>query len=129
VWEVILKELQSRNNPITEKQIKCLYELFKHNFSNGKRTARLPYVFNAIGYLTHKIDFSIPIRNDMKIFIQVQLNINKLFFDKKINEINEEGIIEKVQKKSKKEPLDKEISNDKINLFNNIDSIFMKNES
>jgi len=124
VWEVVFKEIKNRNEQQSEKQIKCLYELFKYNFTNGKRTGRLPLLFHAIGYLTHTINFNIPIRNESNIFIQVQCNVNKMFSDKKIHEINNENLIEKKQKKQKIK-VEKEIINDKISIFNNIDSIHL----
>ncbi len=123
IWEIILKEVQLRKDKNIEKQIKCLYELFKYNYTNGKRTSKLPLIFNSIGYLTHKINFNTPIRNDYHIFIQVQCNVNKLFADKKLHEINNDHLIEKIKKKPKKQKINKEILNDKITLFNDIDNI------
>ena len=72
-----------RKNKNINKQIK-LYELFKCNYTVGKRTARIPLIFNAIGYLTHTISFKIPLRVDVKLFIQVQSTLNKMFLEKKI---------------------------------------------
>lgn len=120
IWEIILKENQDRNDKNIETQIKSLYEIFKINFTNGKRNVRLPYVFNAIAYLTHDIDFSILLKNNMKIFIQVQCNVNKLFHDKKIHEIKDEKI-EEIKKPPKKSNVDNEILTDKISIFNNLD--------
>ena len=63
--------------------IESLIPLFKFNYSSGKKNTRLPLLFNAIGYLTHYINYNIPVRNDYKIFIQVQGNLNKMFLSKK----------------------------------------------
>ena len=90
IWDSILEEIKSRkqNNVkdilCIEKQVDALFHLFLLNYSNGKRTARLPYVFLAIGYLTLKTNFEIPIRNNIQAFIQSQANVNKMFEAKKI---------------------------------------------
>ena len=132
LWETIFEELNLRCNDDISKQIKSLYGLFKNNYSSGKRNTRLPILFNAIGYLTHNIHFQVPIRNDYKLFIQVQANVNKMFLSKKISEVNVE-IKQQLQKETKKkinkEKLNKkhdiEIVENKINLFNELDSIIM----
>lgn len=121
VWHVVLKEVELRKNEMIEKQVKCLYELFKFNFTNGKKVSRLPLIFNAIGYLTHEINFNIPIRSDIKLFIKVQSNVNRMFKEKKINEIKDQ-ITEK-KKPPKKSEIEKEMLNEKILIFNSIDNI------
>ena len=68
------------------KQIKALFSLYTLNYTTGKRNTRLPILFNAIAYLTNIIKFSIPIRNDHILLIQVQGNVNKMFMAKKIHE-------------------------------------------
>ena len=82
--------------------------------------------------LTHNINYNIRVRNDYKIFIQVQGNLNKMFLSKKSSEIKVE-IKEQLQKESKKKTskggLDKkhdvEIIENKIHLFNELDTIIM----
>jgi len=132
LWETIFEEMKIRSDENINKQIQSLYGLFKFNYSTGKRNARLPLIFNAIGYLTHHINYNIPVRFDYKIFIQVQGNLNKMFLSKKSSEVNVEikGTLQKESKKKKsKGGLDKkhdvEIVENKINLFNELDSIIM----
>lgn len=134
LWETIFEEMKIRNDYNISKQIQSLYGLFKFNYSSGKRNSRLPLIFNAIGYLTHKINYDIPIRTDYKIFIQVQGNLNRMFLLKKDCEIKVEIKKDlqnesKKKKKSDKKKLDKkhevEIIENKIHLFNELDSMVM----
>ena len=127
IWETIFEELNMRKNKNINKQIKSLYELFKCNYTIGKRTARIPLIFNAIGYLTHTISFKIPLRVDVKLFIQVQSTLNKMFLEKKKFEIkNKELFSDNSTKESpKKEDIPVEIIQDKISVFNEIDQLIM----
>ena len=87
---------------------------------------RIPILFNAIGYLTHKISFKLSVRNDYKLFIQVQSNVNKMFGSKKKDEVkNTTNIQNVIQKTPKKENIDIEIIQDKIGIFNEIDKMIM----
>ena len=128
VWEVIFEELKTRRNNNIKKQINSLYSLYKCNYSPGKRNSRLPLVFNAIGYLTNDVKFTIPLRSDPKISIQVQTNVNKMFSSKKIHEIKPEKIVIKREPEKKKKKLDIEIElvENKIDMFNEIDNIVKK---
>ena len=56
------KQNDERNINYLCIQIEPLYKLFLHNYSVGKRSSRLPYVFLAIGLLTLKVNYDIPIR-------------------------------------------------------------------
>jgi len=132
LWETIFEEMKIRNDTNISKQIQSLYGLFKFNYSSGKRNGRLPLLFNAIGYLTNNVNFNIPIRTDYKIFIQVQGNLNKMFLAKKGNEIKleiKEQLQNNPKKKMSQKKLDKkhdiEIVENKIHLFNELDSIIM----
>lgn len=127
IWETIFEELNMRKNKNLNKQVTSLYELFKCNYTTGKRTARIPLIFNAIGYLTHKISFKLPLRSDVKLFITVQSNVNKMFLEKKKFEIkNKELFSDNVKKDPpKKEDIPVEIIQDKISVFNEIDQIIM----
>ena len=126
VWETIFEEMNLRKNRNISKQIQSLYELFKCNYTIGKRTSRIPLIFNAIGYLTHTISFKIPIRNDYKLFIQVQSNVNKMFGAKKKHEIKNDKMYDEIPKDPpKKENIPVEIIQDKIGLFNEIDMLIM----
>ena len=121
LWDIIFEELNLRNNHQIKKQINALYELFKCNYTIGKRTARIPLLFNAIGYLTNTVSFKKPVRNDYQMFIQVQSNVNKMFGSKKKNEIKNKTTL--IEKAPKKENINIEIVQDKIGIFNEIDQI------
>jgi hypothetical protein len=126
IWDTINEEvkfrLENKNNEYNnniKKYIDSLFGLYIYNYSSGKRNVRLPYIFNAIGYLTHNIDFKIPLRCDMCIFIQTQSKVNKMFKDKKICEVNN-PIVKKVEG-NKKLTSEKEIILDKLSIFNSFD--------
>ena len=96
VWDVIKEEVRLRDNLNITKQIDCLFQLFTQDYTHGKRNGRLPLVFHAIGYLTHDINFDIPVRTNFKIFVQVQCNVNKMFESKKKNEIVDKKPVQKL---------------------------------
>ena len=123
LWEIIFEEMNLRNNNQIKKQIRALYELFKCNYTIGKRTGRIPLIFNAIGYLTHNISFKIPVRTDYKLFIQVQSNVNKMFGAKKKNEVNGKLLDMIPKQPPKEENIPVEIVQDKISLFNEVDQM------
>ena len=124
LWEIIFEEMKLRNNKQINQQINALYELFRCNYTSGKRLSRIPIILNAIGYLTHTISFKLPLRNDYKLFIQVQCNVNKMFGTKKKNEVNTTTNIHSfVKSPPKKENIPIEIIQDKISIFNEIDHI------
>ena len=121
IWDVIYEEVNHRKDEKIKEQVDALYELYKWNYSIGKRNTRLPLLFNAIGYLTHSIQFKFPVRMNYKIFIQVQCNVNKMFSSKKVHEIKKEKILEKTP--PKKENIQVEIVQDKISIFNEVDAL------
>ena len=121
VWEIIYEELKERKDLKIKKEIDSLYKIFQCNYTTGKRNGRLPLLFHAIGYLTHNVTFTIPIRNDYKIFIQVQCNVNKMFQAKKVNEIKTDIKIQ--EKPPKKQDVSGEQIKDKLDIFNEIDML------
>ena len=135
LWSVILEEMNQRKDPIITQQINSIYQLYKSNYTSGKQTSRLPYIYYAIGFLTHDINFKIPIRSEYKIYFQVQANVNKMFLSKKMFEetqINDS--IPNKQTKTQKpittnkqdENINIEIVTDKISIFNELDTQFCK---
>ena len=129
IWESIFEEIKCRKqNEAKEincscKQIESLYKLFLHNYSSGKRSSRLPYVYLAIGYLTLKVNYNISVRNNIEVFIQSQGNVNKMFEAKKINEIKSDIFTnqadeDKKLKKNKKNNND--VMSAKMNVFNDL---------
>ena len=89
----------------------------------------MPYLINSIVYLTHEINTYTNLINNNIIYIQSQLNNNKMFEIKKIYESNNHIEIEKVKKPKKKlnnnkkeeESLIMEKCMNKINIFNELD--------
>ena len=77
-------------------------------------------------YLTHQISFKDPVRNDYQLFIQVKSNVNKMFGSKKKNEKKNETNLISFQKPPKKENIPIEIVQDKISIFNEIDTLVHK---
>jgi hypothetical protein len=123
IWCLILEEARQQNNKRISEQISSIYSLYKFNYSSGKQTSRLPYVFHAIGYLTHTINFKTPIRPEYHTYIQVQCNVNKMFMLKKSNEISTPEIVFDTGKKKKKEAIiDFDPIKDKIDIFNELDT-------
>ena len=118
IWEIIFEETILRNNNI-QKQIQSLYTLFKHNYTSGKRNSRLPYIYHSIGYLTLPINFKIPLRNELNLFIQTQCNSNIMFKNKKDKEIKSYTPPPKITKKII--GIEQEKCTDKINIFKEID--------
>ena len=102
--------------------VSYLYKLYTNDYTIGKRNTRLPLLFHAFGYLTHDINFMVPLRANFKLFIEVQCNVNKMFGAKKQSEKIEE--IKPVPKKlKKKEMVEVEIIQDKISIFNELDNL------
>jgi len=119
LWTAILTEGNTRSDEV-KYQINSLYQLFKYNFTGPRRNLRIPLIYHAIGYLTHTIQFSVPIIGDKKIYVQCQCNVNLMFKMKKVNEKN--GLPKPIEKKSrKKQDIKLEQVNDKLSIINDID--------
>ena len=122
VWEIIFEELKFRENKVLKTIIKVLYTLFIHEYSCSKRGERMFIVYNSIGYLTNKIDYKKPIRLNEVLYIQTQSNINKMY---EIFKKHEKNVPVKQDKQDKKKLItekqfEKEIMQDKLNIFNDI---------
>ena len=121
LWTSILLEANTRDTE-TKYQINALYQLFKYEFTAGKRNSRIPLIYHSIGYLTHSIVFKKQIICDKKSYIQCQCNVNVMFKIKKIHEIN--AIIKPIEKKKKvKQGIKEEQINDKFSILTNIDTL------
>lgn len=120
LWEIILSECSERSNDI-KLQVQSLYRLFRHDYTSGKRNARLPYVYHAIGYLTFPVQFKIPLRKDKNIFLQTQCNVNYMFKAKKNNEVK--NYIAPPEKLKKETGSEKEIALSKFNSLLDIDEL------
>ena len=80
-------------------------------------------MYHALGYLTHHVKFSIPIRKNDELFLQTQCNSNFLFSLKKTNEIK--NAVNPVKKKDlpKKANVQKEMTQDKFMILTDIDTL------
>ena len=127
LWIIVFEEVSNRSNIMLKNQVSCLFQLFKSEYSPGKRKARLPLIFCAFAYLTNSIDYNLPIRRSYQIYIQSQSNVNLMFCKKKLHE--KKSIVPKKEKqilpKNKKIKIEEiEIIQDKLSIFNEIDSLF-----
>lgn len=123
IWSVIFEEANLRKLEI-KQQVQSLFFLYKHNFSGGKRNTRLPLIYHAIGYLTLPVNFSIPIRTSMDIFIQTQCNVNKMYQTKKKSEVKEYS--ESLHPVKKLVGVEKEISEAQLLRIQEIDELFFQ---
>ena len=120
VWNIILEETLLRDDNI-KKQKQSLYNLFRYEYTGGKRNSRLPIIYHSIGYLTLPINFKVEIRKNKNTFIQTQCNINMMFKGKKIKE--QKKYTAPPQKNKKIIGINKEISNDKMNIIQQMDEL------
>ena len=119
LWTAILIEGNTRDNEV-KYQINALYQLFKYDFTAGKRNSRIPLIYHAIGYLTHSIQFTHMTICDKKVYLQCQCNVNLMFKMKKVNETND--LVKPIEKKKKvKQNIKLEQVNDKLSVLNDID--------
>jgi hypothetical protein len=122
LWTSILIEGNTRNDDV-KYQINALYQLFKYNFTAGKRNSRIPIIYHAIGYLTHSVQFTLPIIGNKKIYLQCQCNVNLMFKMKKIHETNIQVKPLKPKKRVKQDIKDEQVK-DKLSIINDIDTLF-----
>ena len=119
LWTAILIEGNTRTDDI-KYQINALYQLFKVDFTAGKRNSRIPLIYHAIGYLTHSINFTHKIICDKKTYLQCQCNVNVMFKMKKLNEKND--LVKPIEKKKQvKQDIKSEQMNDKLSIMNDIE--------
>lgn len=145
VWEIILSEVNKKNNDKIITSIYSLYKLYKYEFKPSKKAKRAPYLLYAIKYFTDNYHFTNYCTN-FNLLIQVCANINNLFFEKNKFAVNnaikneikhhnsnikviESNIKNKNQKKKVKELKDiaKEKMRLKITKVEEIDSIILNN--
>ncbi len=119
IWTAILVEGNTRSDDV-KHQIHSLYQLYKYQFTGPKRNLRIPMIYHAIGYLTHTINFTIPIIINQKTYIQSQCNVNLMFKMKKVNENNSSQKPLPVKEKRKRTSIKDEQVNDKLSALNDI---------
>ena len=122
VWQTILNEANERDEN-TKLQISSLYSLYKESYAPGKKTTRIPLLYHALGYLTHHVKFTIPIRKNQELFLQTQCNVNFMFSLKKTNEVKD--AMNPIKKKDlpKKANVQNEMTQDKFMVLTDIDTL------
>jgi len=120
MWSAILVEANDRD-PDVKSQIQSLYQLYKYEFSGPKRNLKIPLIYHAVGYLTHTVNYVLPVIKDKKTYIRYQCNVNQMFKMKKTSEYTEPT--KPIPKKEKKKhTIQTEQINDKFSVLNGIDS-------
>tara|TARA_B100001094_G_C18115097_1_gene763502 strand:+ start:172 stop:1266 length:1095 start_codon:yes stop_codon:yes gene_type:complete len=121
IWHTILHEAREYPENI-QLQIHHLYYLYKSHYGPSKRTLRIPLIYLSVAYLSHqKIDFTVPIKTNVSLFIQTQAQVNFMFYLKKQNEIN--NFVHKEKEKKKITSVNEEKSNDVFNIINDIQTV------
>jgi hypothetical protein len=87
LWEIIISETNNRNQEYISTQIQALYQLYKFNYSTGKRRSRLPLMIHAITLLSLNVDWNTQLTDKQDIIKQVCVQINKLYIDIKQNQV------------------------------------------
>jgi len=88
VWELVFEEASLRD-PALKTPIQALFQLFRQDYTSGKRQSRLVSLHHSVGYLTLPCNPKVGIRPRQDIFLQTQCNVNLLFKSKKNNEVKE----------------------------------------
>jgi len=98
VWELVFEEASLRESHV-RTPIQALFQIFRQDYACGKRTARLPYLYHSIGYLTLPVNYGVPVRPRRDIFIQTQCNVNLWFKARKVHEVKTYTVAPKPAKK------------------------------
>jgi hypothetical protein len=122
IWSAILIEASERDT-IVKTQIQSLYKLFKYEFSMPKRNAKIPLIYHAIGYLTHTVNYAVPIINDKKIYIQCQCNVNQMFALTKVLEHTGPPKPPPHKEKKKQPTIQAEQLHDRFSILRDIDTL------
>ncbi len=120
VWEVVFIEANTRDDLI-KYQIRSLFRLFTYDYTSGKRTSRLPYLYHCVGYLSLPLNLRIPLRTDLNIFAKTQLGVNLEYKKRKVHEVKTYTPPPKPQKKPTGEL--KEIIQSRIQQFQQLQEI------
>ncbi len=122
LWSALLYEASTRDEP-TKQQVFALYKLFKYEFTGPKRNLRIPIIYHTLGYLTHSVNFTLPLIYDKRIYIQCQCNVNYMFKMKKKHEIGGSPKPLPKKEKRKKPDIQTEKTNDLFSVINDIDQL------
>ena len=86
IWDAIIKESATRNNPPIDKVIKALLSIFSIKFTSGVTKRRRFLIYFAIALLTESIDFKVEIVNNKAQVDAVVKKIDLVYRDIKKNE-------------------------------------------
>ena len=70
LWQIVFIETSLRDE-LTKKQIQSLYQFFRHDYTSGKRNARLPLLYHCIGYLTLPVKFNVLIERCAFLYLSL----------------------------------------------------------
>ena len=86
VWDIILHECSSKNNPLITKIINALLEIFSIKYSSGVKKRRKFLIYFAISVLTDPMDLAIDIIANKKELDTIIKKIGVVYKDVKKNE-------------------------------------------
>lgn len=98
LWDVILHYAQRQNNRKLLLIVNCLYELYKMNFTKGKKNKRLVYIKYSVLLILNcipEINFNTPIFYKNNIRFKANLNIDSVYYNLCYNRKNIGYSIEK----------------------------------
>ena len=87
LWEIIISETNTRNQENISTQIHALYQLYKFNYSIGKRKTRISLMIHAITLLSLNVNWNTQLTKKQDTIKQVCVQINKLYIDIKQNQV------------------------------------------
>jgi hypothetical protein len=87
VWDVILIEMKTKDNPLIAKIITALLEVFSIKYTSGVKKRRRFIIYFAIALLTEQVDFNIDIINNKSEIDAIVKKIGIVYKDVKKNEI------------------------------------------
>jgi hypothetical protein len=86
VWDIIIHECITKNNPLMSKIINALLEMFSIKYTNGVKKRRKFIIYFAICILTEPVDMTIEIINNKKELDIIIKKITAVYKDVKKNE-------------------------------------------
>ena len=93
LWEIIISETNTRNIENISTQILALYQLYKFNYSPGKRKSRLSLMIHAITLLSLNVNWNTQLTQKQETIKQVCVQINKLYIDIKQNQVFIDNVV------------------------------------
>jgi len=87
IWELMLKEINFRNDNNLFNQINHLWKMYLHNLTIGNKGRKLNLIIWTVYLLTTPIDWKIPICDRMYLLLQATANINLMITELKKSEL------------------------------------------